>query len=77
MLQSPMKAVTTVADRCPEHQHWEAACCRHNQPMLIKNEVSSYGTVKMALNPKYCLVPRPCRTPPGNKGTVQEKELCV
>jgi len=39
---------------------WEAACTAvYNQPMLIKNEAGSYGTgPKMALNPKYCLVPR-------------------
>lgn len=31
----------------------------YNQPMLIKNETGLYGTgPKMAINPKFCLVPR-------------------
>jgi hypothetical protein len=31
----------------------------YNQPMLIKNAVGVYGTgAKMAINPKFCLVPR-------------------
>lgn len=39
---------------------WEAACTAvYDQPMLIKNAAGSYGTgPKMALNPKFCLVPR-------------------
>jgi len=39
---------------------WDAACLAvYNQPMLIKNAVTYYGTgPKMALNPKFCLVPR-------------------
>ena len=39
---------------------WEAACqAIYNQPMLIKNEVGLYGSgPKMAINPKFCLVPR-------------------
>jgi hypothetical protein len=39
---------------------WDAACTAvYNQPMLIKNAVGYYGTgPKMAINPKYCLVPR-------------------
>ncbi|MFN2303479.1 MAG: hypothetical protein ACK2TV_07075, partial [Anaerolineales bacterium] len=39
---------------------WEAACTAvYNQPMLIKNAAGYYGTgPKMALNPKFCLVPR-------------------
>jgi hypothetical protein len=39
---------------------WDAACqAVYNQPMLIKNAAGLYGTgPKMAINPKYCLVPR-------------------
>jgi hypothetical protein len=39
---------------------WEAVCTAvYNQPMLIKNAAGIYGTgPKMALNPKFCLVPR-------------------
>ena len=39
---------------------WEAAATAvYDQAMLIKNGVGYYGTgPKMALNPKYCLVPR-------------------
>ncbi len=39
---------------------WDAACTAvYNQPMLIKNQPGLYGTgPKMALNPKFCLVPR-------------------
>lgn len=39
---------------------WEAACTAvYNQPMLIKNAAGYYGSgPKMALNPKFCLVPR-------------------
>lgn len=39
---------------------WDAACTAvYNQPMLIKNEAGVYGTgPKMAINPKFCLVPR-------------------
>ena len=39
---------------------WEAACqAVYAQPMLIKNAAGFYGTgPAMAVNPKYCLVPR-------------------
>jgi len=39
---------------------WETvAAAMYNQPMLIANETSYYGTgKKMALDPKFCLVPR-------------------
>ncbi len=39
---------------------WELACAAvYNQPMLIKNAAGYYGTgPKMAINPKYCVVPR-------------------
>lgn len=39
---------------------WDAACAAvYNQPMLIKNAAGMYGTgPKMAINPKFCLVPR-------------------
>ena len=39
---------------------WDAACAAvYNQPLLIKNAVGYYGTgPKMAINPKFCLVPR-------------------
>lgn len=39
---------------------WDAACTAvYNQPMLIKNAAGLYGTgPKMAINPKFCLVPR-------------------
>lgn len=39
---------------------WDTACAAvYNQPMLIKNAVGAYGTgPKMAINPKFCLVPR-------------------
>ncbi len=39
---------------------WDAACTAvYNQPMLIKNAAGIYGTgPKMAINPKFCLVPR-------------------
>jgi hypothetical protein len=39
---------------------WEAACqAVYNQPMLIKNGAGFYGSgPKMAVNPKFCLVPR-------------------
>ena len=39
---------------------WDTVCAAvYNQPMLIKNAAGLYGTgPKMAINPKYCLVPR-------------------
>jgi hypothetical protein len=39
---------------------WETvSAAMYNQPMLVKNAATYYGTgKKMALNPKYCLVPR-------------------
>jgi hypothetical protein len=39
---------------------WDAACAAvYNQPMLIKNAATFYGTgPKMAINPKFLLVPR-------------------
>jgi hypothetical protein len=39
---------------------WDtAAAAIYNQPMLIKNAAGVYGTgPKMAINPKFCLVPR-------------------
>lgn len=39
---------------------WDSACqAVYNQPMLIKNSAGIYGTgPKMAINPKFCLVPR-------------------
>ncbi len=39
---------------------WETVCTAvYNQPMLIKHAAGYYGTgPKMALNPKFCLVPR-------------------
>ncbi len=39
---------------------WDAACTAvYNQPMLIKNAAGLYGNgPKMAINPKFCLVPR-------------------
>jgi hypothetical protein len=39
---------------------WDLACAAvYNQPMLIKNAATYYGTgPKMAINPKYLLVPR-------------------
>ena len=39
---------------------WDAVCAAvYNQPMLIKNAMTLYGTgPKMAVNPKYLLVPR-------------------
>lgn len=39
---------------------WDAACAAvYNQPMLIKNATGFYGGgPKMAINPKFCLVPR-------------------
>jgi hypothetical protein len=39
---------------------WDAACAAvYNQPLLIKNEAGLIGTgPKMAINPKFCLVPR-------------------
>lgn len=39
---------------------WDAACqAVYDQPLLIKNDTGKYGTgPKMAINPKYCLVPR-------------------
>jgi hypothetical protein len=39
---------------------WDAACTAvYDQPMLIKNETTYYGTgPKLAINPKFCLVPR-------------------
>lgn len=39
---------------------WEVVSAAvYNQPMLVKNEAGFYGTgSKMAINPKYCLVPR-------------------
>lgn len=39
---------------------WEAvAAAMYNQPMLVANETGYYGTgKKMAIEPKYCLVPR-------------------
>jgi len=39
---------------------WDAACqAVYDQPMLIKNALTHYGTgPKMAINPKFCLVPR-------------------
>ena len=40
---------------------WDAACTAvYNQPMLVKNASGSYGSgPKMAINPRYLLVPRP------------------
>jgi hypothetical protein len=39
---------------------WDAAsAAMYNQPMLVKNATGYYGTgKKMAIEPKYCLVPR-------------------
>jgi len=39
---------------------WDTVCAAvYNQPMLIKNAAGLYGTgPKMAINPKFCLVPR-------------------
>ena len=39
---------------------WDTVCTAvYNQPMLIKNAAGFYGTgPKMAINPKFCLVPR-------------------
>jgi hypothetical protein len=39
---------------------WDTACqAVYNQRMLIKNAIGVYGTgPKMAINPKFCLVPR-------------------
>jgi len=39
---------------------WDAvAAAMYNQPMLVKNAATYYGTgKKMAIEPKYCLVPR-------------------
>jgi hypothetical protein len=39
---------------------WEVvALAMYNQPMLIKNAATYYGTgKKMAINPKFCLIPR-------------------
>jgi hypothetical protein len=39
---------------------WDlAAAAMYNQPMLVKNATGFYGTgKKMAIEPKYCLVPR-------------------
>jgi len=39
---------------------WDAACnAVYDQPMLIKNAETYYGTgPKLAINPKFCLVPR-------------------
>ena len=39
---------------------WDTVCTAvYNQPMLIKNQAGLYGTgPKMAINPKFCLVPR-------------------
>jgi hypothetical protein len=39
---------------------WDAvAAAMYNQPMLVKNAAGYYGTgKKMAIEPKYCLVPR-------------------
>ena len=39
---------------------WDAVCAAvYNQPMLVKNALTYYGTgPKMAVNPKYLLVPR-------------------
>jgi hypothetical protein len=39
---------------------WEVvAAAVYNQPMLIKQAATYYGTgPKMGINPKYCLVPR-------------------
>jgi hypothetical protein len=39
---------------------WDAAAAAmYNQPMLVKNAAGYYGTgKKMAIEPKYCLVPR-------------------
>lgn len=43
-----------------DYTAWDAAASAvYNQPMLIANEVDFRGTgAKMAVNPKYCLVPR-------------------
>lgn len=42
---------------------WDTvAAAMYNQPMLIRNDTSYYGTgPKMALEPRYCLVPRALR----------------
>ena len=39
---------------------WDAvAAAMYNQPMLVENDTGYYGTgKKMAIEPKYCLVPR-------------------
>jgi hypothetical protein len=39
---------------------WEVvSLAMYNQPMLTKNAATYYGTgKKMAINPKYCLIPR-------------------
>jgi hypothetical protein len=39
---------------------WETVCTAvYDQPMLIKNAAGYFGTgAKMAINPKFCLVPR-------------------
>lgn len=39
---------------------WDQVCSAvYNQPLLIKNSVGYFGTgPKMAINPKFCLVPR-------------------
>lgn len=43
---------------------WNAAAsAMYNQPMLVANETSYYGTgAKMAVDPKFCLVPRALKT---------------
>ena len=47
---------------------WDAVCAAvYNQPMLVKNELGSYGAgPKMAVNPKYLLVAR------GNQKTAHQ-----
>lgn len=43
-----------------DYSAWDAvATAMYNQPLLVANETGFYGTgAKMAINPKYCLVPR-------------------
>ncbi len=59
-------AVTTKGGHCNllttalSAAQWEiVSAAVYNQPMLVKQDANYYGTgPKMALNPKYCLVPR-------------------
>jgi len=49
-----------VAALGTDFSKWDlAAAAMYNQPMLVKNAAGYYGTgKKMAIEPKYCLVPR-------------------